>query len=127
MKRFGIIGLLLFSFIFLSAVCHADYREGYLLVRFSQTGTSPAANAARQAVVDAAGGGTIEKMYPIVPGLGLVKLPDGTTVTAAQTAFSLTPGVCYSEPDYLGQWAKIPNDTRFDELWGSLEYFDRQQ
>ena len=38
MKRFGIIGFILFSFIFLSAVCHADYREGYLLVRFSQTG-----------------------------------------------------------------------------------------
>ena len=38
-----------------------NYREGYILVRFYETGTTANAIAARTAVVQAAGGGTIEK------------------------------------------------------------------
>ncbi|RKY03753.1 MAG: hypothetical protein DRP56_10840, partial [Planctomycetota bacterium] len=93
------------------------YREGYLLVRFANEGTNASADAARAAIVAAAGGGTIEKMYTIVPGLGLVNLPDGTDTMAAQTAFDSTTGVVYAEQDYLWRVQAIPNDSDFGELW----------
>ena len=118
MKRYAILGMVLFSLIL--SVCHANevYRDEYLMVRFSETGVTSAANAARQAVVNAAGGGTIEKLYPIVPGLGLVKLPAGQDVISAQTTFSAVAGVVYAEPDYKIYTAATPNDPDFSALWG---------
>ena len=58
-----------------------EYREGYLLVRFLETGTDPSAVAVRNSIMQTAGGGTIEKLYTLVPGLALVKLPTGTEVS----------------------------------------------
>ncbi len=95
-----------------------NYREGYILVRFYETGTTANAIAARTAVVQAAGGGTIEKMYPMVPGLALVKLPSGASVEAARYAFQATPGVQYAVQDHYGVFTAIPNDPLFGQLWG---------
>jgi subtilisin family serine protease len=94
------------------------YREGYLLVRFLETGTTSSAVAARAAVIQAAGGGNIEKMYPLVPGLALIKLPQGTSVNSARIAFQSTPGVQYAVQDHYGVFTAIPNDTYFAQLWG---------
>lgn len=119
MKRCAIIVSISLCLI-LSSVCHANdsYRDGYLLVKFSTTGTSSVSQSTRQAVVTAAGGGTIEKMYPVVPGLGLVKLPSGADVATAKATFASTAGVVYAEPDYIGHYAAVPNDTYFNLLWG---------
>ena len=95
-----------------------EYRDGYILVRFAEAGFSSTANATRQAVVTAAGGGTIEKMYTIVPGLALVKLPDGVSVPTAKSKFRATIGVRYAEPDHIGKFAAVPNDTNWGRLWG---------
>lgn len=95
-----------------------EYRDGYLLVRFAETGLSSTANTTRQAVVNAAGGGTIEKMYTIVPGLALVKLPDGVSVPSAKSKFRASIGVRYAEPDHIGTFAAVPNDTNWGQLWG---------
>jgi subtilisin family serine protease len=95
------------------------YRDGYLLVRFYETGTTASAAAIRTAVVQQAGGGTIVRMYNnLVPGLALVKLPAGSDVQAARVAFQATPGVQYASPDFIRKPAVIPNDARFSQLWG---------
>ncbi|HOL89459.1 MAG TPA: hypothetical protein PK965_09610, partial [Anaerohalosphaeraceae bacterium] len=48
------------------------YRDGYLLVRFYETGTTSSAAAIRSAVVQKAGRGTGVRMYSeLVPGLAL--------------------------------------------------------
>ncbi len=117
MKRYSILGLVLSS-ILLSFCYGAEYREGYLLVKFTDTGTTAASNAARQAVVNAAGGGTIQRMYTLVPGLGLVKLPAGVDVLTAKAAFSASAGVQYAEPDYIQKVQAVPNDPDFARLWG---------
>jgi predicted outer membrane repeat protein len=109
----------MFFFAVLVSVCSAaDYRDGYLLVCFKETGTTLSSNTTRQAVVNAAGGGTIERMFSIVPGLGVVKLPDGVSVATAQSMFSLNAGVKYAEPDYKHAIQVIPNDPAFPFLWG---------
>ncbi len=95
------------------------YRDGYLLVRFYETGTTSSAAAIRSAVVQKAGGGTIVRMYSeLVPGLALVKLPAGTDVQAARVAFQATPGVQYACPDFIRTPLLTPNDSRFAQLWG---------
>ncbi|MEJ5258791.1 MAG: S8 family serine peptidase [Anaerohalosphaeraceae bacterium] len=95
------------------------YRDGYLLVRFYETGTSSTAAAIRTAVVQQAGGGTIVRMMgDLVPGLALVKLPAGVDVQKARIAFQATPGVQYASPDYIRTKALVPNDTYFGQLWG---------
>ncbi len=95
-----------------------EYKEGYLLVRFTEQGTTAAANSTRQAVLNAVGGGSIVKMYSSIPGLALVKLPTGANTLTSQAKFRTTAGVAYAEPDYIGKFAGVPNDTRFGELWG---------
>jgi subtilisin family serine protease len=118
MKSRALIGLILLSLIL--SVCHAnEYREGYLLVRFSDEGTSSASDTARAAIADAAvSGSVIEKTYTVVPGLGLVQLPQGVDVQSAQVSFASTTGVNYAEPDYIWQIQAIPNDPQFEDLWG---------
>ena len=124
MKRTIILNSVLFLLILpVLSVCFAAdndpcYVADRLLVRFTEQGITANADAARQAVVAAAGGGTIEKMYSLVPGLGLIILPQGTDVQSAQTAFASTAGIAYAEPDYLWQIQAIPNDPRFTDLWG---------
>ena len=95
-----------------------EYRDGYLLVRFNETGVSATSNTTRQAVINAAGGGTIEKMFTTVPGLGLVKLPAGVSVLTAKSKFGTAIGVKYAEPDFIVRIKRTPNDLRFNELWG---------
>ena len=122
----GIIG-----FILLSSFCAAGffqnpsdsqtvplYRDGYLLVRFYETAASSTGSAVRASVIQQAGGGSIVKMYDIVPGLALVKLPAGVDVQEARVAFQATPGVRYASPDFIRRPAVIPNDTYFNRLWG---------
>lgn len=93
------------------------YVPDHLLVRFVNEGTTSASNAVRMSVVQTAGGGTIERMYNLVPGLGLVKLPSGVTAAEAEAVFSVTPGVRYVAKDTIYKLFDIPNDTRFGEMW----------
>ncbi len=95
-----------------------EYREGYLLVRFTEEGTTASAQANRLAVLQSAGGGTIARSYTLVPGLTLVQLPSGTTVAEARIRFSATLGIRYAEPDFFGYYTAVPNDPQFNRLWG---------
>lgn len=120
MRHKLLAGLVLF-FVIMGGVFGetSEFRDGYLLVRFNETGVSAAANTTRQAVVSAAvDGATIQKMYTLVPGLGLIKLPSGASVLTAKAAFRAAIGVQYAEPDYIQQIQAVPNDPSFGQLWG---------
>ena len=117
------VALSLFILPIFSSYCVAAdndpcYVPNHLLVRFVDEGLSSVSDAARLAVVQEAGGGTIEKMYTVVPGLALIVLPEGTTVPQAEVAYRSTPGVRYVCRDDKYEFFDIPNDTLFPNMWG---------
>ena len=73
-----------------------------ILVRFKPSiATNAAANT--QASDDAAAsiGATVITRYALVPGLEVVKLPAGLSVTNAITYYKTNGNVAYAEPDYI--------------------------
>ncbi len=113
--------------ILISGISLADsteaYRQGQLLVRFAGAGYSldspdPAVQAvARQQILDSAGGGTVIHLFKRIPGWALVKLPEGQCVESMLPQYSSTPGIILVEPNYKAEFYRIPNDSRFNELW----------
>jgi hypothetical protein len=99
---------------------NASYQPGRLIVRFAQGwGGQMVTMERKNQILNALGGASIEKEFRIVPGLSVVQLPAGMTVEEALKVFNKTDGVLYAEPDYrVTVDLTIPNDTRFDELWG---------
>jgi subtilisin family serine protease len=54
-----------------------------------------------------------------IANLAVVPVPDGQTPAVAAEALEREPGVVYAEPNYVRKLAaQIPNDPRWDELWG---------
>jgi subtilisin family serine protease len=96
------------------------YKPGELIVRFGPRSDGKSASEAdKQQIVDSLGGGTIARDFDLVPGLSVVELPEGMTVQEALQRFNNTSGILYAEPNYeIKLLSRIPNDTRFDELWG---------
>ncbi|WP_417698651.1 S8 family serine peptidase, partial [Psychromonas sp.] len=43
---------------------------------------------------------------------------DGISVKNALEKLRKNPAILYAEPDYIVSKAGVPNDARFDELWG---------
>ncbi|MHB0961158.1 MAG: S8 family serine peptidase [Pirellulaceae bacterium] len=90
------------------------YAEDRILVRFADAAESSASRIASEIVR----GASVDREFQIVPGLRQVHLPNGLTVEAALQAYRHNPQVLYAEPDYRLHVSYIPNDPRFDELWG---------
>lgn len=122
-KKFvlGIIASVLFFSLtpFASAAAPA-YKEGQLLVKFSDVGGQAMPRLMKTAVLNSAlSGAMVLKEYSIVKGLALVKLPSGVTVSNAVSTLQNSTNIVYAEPDYTYQIAAtFPNDARFGELWG---------
>ncbi|MHC4742810.1 MAG: S8 family serine peptidase [Planctomycetota bacterium] len=99
------------------------YVEGEVLVRFApETGPEAAdPNATSKSSKDMllkSLDATVEREYSIVPGLCLVRLPEGTTVEDILTAFDDSNDVLYASPNYeVRAHSIIPNDPMFQELW----------
>ncbi len=51
-------------------------------------------------------------------GMYLMKLNRGETVAAAVRSLSTVAGVEYAQPNYIYRAFAIPDDPRFDQLWG---------
>ncbi len=110
----------------------ASYKQGELIVRFadvdafSQLAEGPllmgplTTKAVKGTISDfILAGAEIEKEYgEVAPGLAVVKLPDGTTVTEAFVKFNQSPNVLYAEPNYKYKLFVVPNDPMFGDLWG---------
>ncbi|MHC4575512.1 MAG: S8 family serine peptidase, partial [Planctomycetota bacterium] len=99
---------------------NASYKPGELLVRFApRADGKQRAKAEKDAVLASIAGGIIKHSYQLVPGLTVVKLPEGQAVQEALKRFNAKGEILYAEPNYeVKALQTIPNDTRFGELWG---------
>jgi subtilisin family serine protease len=97
-----------------------SFVRGELLVRFH-----PSVGHVRRAQALHEEGATRKRWLP-VPGLELVSLPRGVSVTAAVREFEVKPQVMYAEPNYLYRKAELPNDNRFvaGEMWALNQVSD---
>ena len=115
-------------FVFISCISVAGglppYKEGELLIRFASAGhgldspTEAQRAAARQQVLDSAGGGTVVHLYNRLQGWALVRLPAGQCVESVLPRYASTPGIDLVEPNYQARLCRVPNDTSFNVLWG---------
>ena len=95
------------------------YVEGELLVRFAKKldGQIPT-KLERRAVLTALGGAQETGSYWLVPGLTVVKLPDGMTVEKALPRFNATREILDSGPNWILKTLWTPSDPKFNEQWG---------
>ncbi len=120
------------SFYDLSQNGDTIYKPDELIVRFADVqpgaqlpdGTMIIGPLSRIAIRDAisdfaVAGAFVHKEYDrIVPGLTVIKLPEGVSVLNALVSLNQTANVLYAEPNYKLKLTVIPNDTRFSQLWG---------
>jgi len=116
----------------------ATYREGELVVRFSEAepvfqpveGPAIMGPVRRRTIREAmsdfiVSGATVEREYDkVVEGLVVVKLPEGVSTLSALVRFNSSANVLYAEPNYKYRLLAIPNDTYFYQLWGLDNYSD---
>jgi len=100
--------------------CGARYKEGELIVRFApKAGNIQATTAERNSILSGLGGGEVKNTFKLVPGLSVVKLPDGVKVEEVLENFNKAEGILYAHPDYVKRAFSIfPNDPNFSQLWG---------
>jgi subtilisin family serine protease len=85
---------------------------GELLVRFKDgVGDDQRLDALRA-------NGAERKRKLRIPGLELVRLGRGRGVEATARALANRPEVAYAEPNWIYRTDLVPNDPRFNELWG---------
>jgi len=89
------------------------YVSGEVLVRFKPA-TGLSATAAAHKSVGAKKVDDVEG----VDDLDLARLPKGVTVESALARYRALPNVAYAQPNYLHHIDAIPNDSRFEDLWG---------
>ncbi len=53
-----------------------------------------------------------------LPGVQLMRLPEGVDVREAAEVYSRDPDVLYAEPNYKRLPEKVPTDPRFKDQWG---------
>ena len=89
-----------------------DFVPGEVIVRY-RPGTAPAERSALRA----AEGFSLEEKLPI-PGVELLDLPKGVGPVAASATLEEQPDVLYAQPNFIRQPTALPNDPRFNQLWG---------
>ncbi len=96
------------------------YKQGELIVRFAAKPNGRLHSMAeKNQILIALGAGTVKREFKLVPGLSTIKLPPGLTVEQAMQKFNKAADILYAHPNYQVQaFSTIPNDTRFNELWG---------
>ena len=99
---------------------NTPYVAGELLVRFAPKASGiQRTKSERNEILLPLGSTAIEHNFKIVPGLSLVKLPDGQTVEQALKIYNKTNGILHAQPNYIVKaLATFPNDGRFADLWG---------
>jgi subtilisin family serine protease len=89
-----------------------QFVPGEVIVQFKRATTA----TTRRAAIAAEDGRPAENLR--VPGATLVELPPGQSVAAAVGDFSARPGVAAAQPNFVYHAQVLPDDPRFDELWG---------
>ncbi len=96
------------------------YRPGYILVRFAPDAKeNQKTKSEKNQILKNSGTGKIESDLNIVPGLHLVKLPQGLSVEDAIKKLKNRDDVLYAEPDGLVRMCTTtPDDDYYGEQWG---------
>ncbi|MDP2233944.1 MAG: S8 family serine peptidase, partial [Actinomycetota bacterium] len=89
------------------------YVADEVLVRFKPSAKVSAMASAHKSI-----GAKLIRDVKGTEGLQLVRLPKGASVESAVARYAQLPGVQYAQPNYLHHIDAVPNDPRFDELWG---------
>jgi subtilisin family serine protease len=89
-----------------------QYVEGELLVRF-RTGVTLAERSQILGRHDTARLRSLRSR-----GLELAAVPAGSSIEAVAAELEQEPDVLDAQPNFLYRIAEVPNDPRFDELWG---------
>lgn len=99
---------------------NVPYKPGELLVRFGNKRTRRLIDTStKMETLSSLRGASLIRDFQIVPGLSVVKLPEGVSVEEALIQFNQSEDVIYAQPNYeLQILSTIPNDSRFGELWG---------
>jgi predicted outer membrane repeat protein len=122
-KVFGAFALFVFCAGVALAASGPAYEQGQVMVRFARVGygldsaDKAERAAAMQQILNAAGGGTVVRLYETLPGWALVKLPSGQCVESAIPQYGAAPGIDMVEPDYKAMLTRVPNDLNFEALW----------
>ena len=99
------------------------HAPGEVLVRFA---TEAQEDASEPTIMQASRAGmllsslqaTVERQYSIVPGLCLIRLPEGMTVEDGLRILGDNDDVLYAVPNYqVKAQSVIPNDPMFNVLW----------
>ena len=95
------------------------YAEDQLLVRFAPQADVCEPDVARaNTLMSTLGSASVEQEYSIVPGLCLIRLPEGMTVEEGIRVLGQRDDVLYVEPNYkVKALSVIPNDPMFSQLW----------
>jgi subtilisin family serine protease len=88
------------------------YHPTRLLVRY-KSGTSVTTMQAIHGAVSA----KVLRELPIVKGLQLVQIAEGSSVQEALQYYRKNPNVLYAEPDYFVHAVSAPNDPQFPSQW----------
>jgi subtilisin family serine protease len=89
-----------------------SFVPGEALVRFK-----PSLPGAEVRSLLEADGASVAQSLPAVPGLRLVDLPAGTSVSEGIGRLERQDAVLYAEPNWRREMFWIPNDPRFGEQW----------
>jgi subtilisin family serine protease len=96
-----------------------EYKADELIVRFRADSTGHERSVADRNQILSGYGCSVVRDFRIVDGLSLVCLNEIMTVQEAVVVLNDVDEILYAEPNYrIRIDATIPNDTRFDELWG---------
>lgn len=113
-------------FVFISncfAGSDLPYKEDELIVKFApNTNGKQKTVQEHNQILSSLNAGEVKHSVKLVPGLSLVKLPAGLTVTEALSKLKGKGEFFYVEPNYKIRIASTtPNDTYFGNLWGMVD------
>ncbi|MBI4688237.1 MAG: S8 family serine peptidase [Nitrospirae bacterium] len=93
----------------------AEYMQGEVLVKFKQSTSQQAINAANNKVQAA----LKKKMHVLTSSeASVMKLPSNVSVMQAVYEYKKDPNVEYAQPNYIYRRALTPNDPSYGSLWG---------
>ncbi|MFA6187228.1 MAG: S8 family serine peptidase, partial [Phycisphaerae bacterium] len=102
------------------AASDLPYKEGELIVKFApKTNGKQKTAQEHNKILSSLNAGTVKKSLKLVPGLTLVKLPQGHKVADSLSKFKGKSEILYVEPNYkIKLYSTTPNDPCFTYQWG---------
>jgi hypothetical protein len=88
------------------------YQPDRLLVRYRPEATADEVRALHQQV-----NATVLREFPLVSGLQVVRIAEGTAIPEMLQYYRSSPAVLYAEPDYIVHAVGSPNDPQFPSQW----------